>query len=147
LDVARVADRPLGLGIDVAVRGGVPPVLAGPDGSGGTTPARALGGLLPPVSGELSATPALAGSAVERPSRSPARDLLTRLGTVFQAQEHQFLAATVREELAVGPRALRRPVAEIADRVDELLDRLGLAPLAAAHPFTLSGGQKRRLSV
>jgi energy-coupling factor transport system ATP-binding protein len=57
------------------------------------------------------------------------------------------LAATVRDELAIGPRALRLPAPEAAARVDELLTRLGLEALAAANPFTLSGGQQRRLSV
>ena len=66
---------------------------------------------------------------------------------MFQTPEHQFLTGTVRDELAVGPRALRLPPAQISGRVDELLQRLGLTSLAAANPFTLSGGQKRRLSV
>ena len=39
------------------------------------------------------------------------------------------------------------PTAEVDAIVDELLERLDLASLAEAHPFTLSGGQKRRLSV
>jgi energy-coupling factor transport system ATP-binding protein len=53
------------------------------------------------------------------------------------------VASTVRDELLVGPRVLGLP-----DSVaDDLLDALGLAPLAAANPFTLSGGQQRRLSV
>ncbi|MCO5294339.1 MAG: energy-coupling factor ABC transporter ATP-binding protein [Homoserinimonas sp.] len=75
------------------------------------------------------------------------RNLLTRIGTVFQEPEHQFLARTVREELAVGPRALKLEDAEVGRRVDELLARLRLEALAAANPFTLSGGEKRRLSV
>jgi energy-coupling factor transport system ATP-binding protein len=53
----------------------------------------------------------------------------------------------VRDELAVGPRALGQGAAEIDRRVDELLEVLGLGRLALANPFTLSGGQKRRLSV
>lgn len=81
------------------------------------------------------------------PIRWRSRELLTRIGTVFQEPEHQFLTATVRDELAVGPRALRLPAAEIGKRVDELLQRLRLEALAAANPFTLSGGEKRRLSV
>jgi energy-coupling factor transporter ATP-binding protein EcfA2 len=66
---------------------------------------------------------------------------------VFQDPEHQFLAPTVRRELEIGPAALRLPAVEIAGRVDGLLDRLRLAGLADANPFTLSGGEKRRLSV
>ena len=84
---------------------------------------------------------------VRQPIRWTSRQLLTRIGTVFQDPEHQLLAKTVREELEVGPRALGLGEAETARRVDELLERLRLAPLAAANPYTLSGGEKRRLTV
>lgn len=73
--------------------------------------------------------------------------VLTRIGTVFQDPEHQFLTQTVRDELAVGPHALGWDTGRIDAVVDALLHRLGLTALAAANPFTLSGGQKRRLSV
>ncbi|BDZ63173.1 hypothetical protein GCM10025877_01110 [Agromyces mangrovi Wang et al. 2018] len=53
----------------------------------------------------------------------------------------------MRDELAVGPRAQKVPDAEIRQRVDDLLVRLRLDRLAEANPYTLSGGQKRRLSV
>ncbi|PZU27255.1 MAG: ABC transporter ATP-binding protein, partial [Microbacterium sp.] len=73
-------------------------------------------------------------------------------GTVFQDPEHQLLRTTVRDELEVGPRALQRAGrgpsdAQIAARTDDLLERLRLAPLARANPYTLSGGEKRRLTV
>ncbi|MBN9186834.1 MAG: ABC transporter ATP-binding protein, partial [Microbacterium sp.] len=106
-----------------------------------------LAGLLPELAGEVIAAPDLAGRTGRRPSRWTSRELLTRIGTVFQEPEHQFLARTLREELAVGPRALGRSRAEADAVADELLERLHLAPLALANPFTLSGGQKRRLSV
>jgi energy-coupling factor transporter ATP-binding protein EcfA2 len=53
----------------------------------------------------------------------------------------------VRDELSLGP--LRAGAGGTAAHrlADELLERLGLAPLAEANPFTLSGGQQRRLSV
>jgi energy-coupling factor transport system ATP-binding protein len=70
-----------------------------------------------------------------------------RIGTVFQQPEHQFLTGRVRDELSLGP--LRSGTGHTAAHqlADELLERLGLAPLADANPFTLSGGQQRRLSV
>jgi energy-coupling factor transport system ATP-binding protein len=64
------------------------------------------------------------------------------IGTVFQNPEHQFVASTVRAELEVGPRALKQE-----PDVDGLLERLRLTHLARANPFTLSGGEQRRLSV
>jgi energy-coupling factor transporter ATP-binding protein EcfA2 len=99
------------------------------------------------VAGELTATPALAAGAGPTPIRWRSRQLLTRIGTVFQDPEHQLLARTVRDELEVGPRALGLDTAQTAARVDELLVRLRLDALAEAHPFTLSGGEKRRLTV
>jgi energy-coupling factor transport system ATP-binding protein len=89
----------------------------------------------------------LAAGAGEHPIRWKSRELLTRIGTVFQDPEHQLLTSTVRAELEVGPRALRLDKAEVDARVDELLTRLRLDRLANANPFTLSGGEKRRLSV
>jgi energy-coupling factor transport system ATP-binding protein len=70
---------------------------------------------------------------------------------VFQDPEHQFLTERVHDELAFGP--TRRGAAsdlgagEVRRRVEALLDRLHLTHLAGANPFTLSGGEKRRLSV
>src|SRR4029078_3840210 len=66
---------------------------------------------------------------------------------VFQEPQHQFVAATARDELAVGPRRAGRTAAQAGARADELLEGLGLAALARANPFTLSGGEQRRLSV
>ncbi|MFP3380625.1 ATP-binding cassette domain-containing protein, partial [Bacillus sp. SIMBA_069] len=89
----------------------------------------------------------LSAGASPDPSAWRSRELLTRVGSVFQNPEHQFIASTVREELAAGPRALGLPDAEIQERVEDLLARLALEGLAEANPFSLSGGQKRRLSV
>ena len=71
--------------------------------------------------------------------------LIRRIGTVFQEPEHQFVRATVAEELELGARlaGFDDPQA----RADRLLDRLRLTHVAEANPFTLSGGEKRRLSV
>ncbi|MGD8193974.1 ABC transporter ATP-binding protein [Herbiconiux sp. P18] len=77
----------------------------------------------------------------------PSRELLTRIGTVFQDPEHQFVSSTVRGELEVALKALKLDEAEIAARVAETAGRLRLDGLLAANPYTLSGGEKRRLSV
>ncbi|MDI9891330.1 ABC transporter ATP-binding protein [Microbacterium sp. IEGM 1404] len=147
LTIGRDRRTPVLAGLDVVVPEGAGTVVTGPNGAGKSTLALTLAGLLPEVAGEVVAAPALATRGVRRPSRWRSTELLTRIGTVFQEPEHQFLASTLRAELAVGPRALRMPEAEVDATVDELLERLDLAPLAEAHPFTLSGGQKRRLSV
>lgn len=144
---AAARTRALPLRADLAVAEGGALALTGRNGVGKSTLALTLAGLLPPLGGTLTAEPVLAAGAGAEPSRWRSSELLTRIGSVFQNPEHQFLASTVRDELAVGPRALRLPDAVVDDRVGDLLDRLGLAALAEANPFTLSGGQKRRLSV
>ncbi|MEV8368073.1 ATP-binding cassette domain-containing protein [Microbacterium sp. NPDC064584] len=147
LAVERVRAQPVAAGIELDVRAGSALAITGPNGAGKSTLGLTLAGLLPPASGVLEATPALAGGVGAQPIRWRSRDLLTRIGTVFQDPEHQLLARSVREELAVGPAALGLPAAETAARVDELLSRLRLAHLADANPFSLSGGEKRRLTV
>lgn len=132
---------------DLDVAEGSALALIGRSGAGKSTLALTLGGLLPRRGGTLAASPALANGAGADPGEWKSRELLTRIGSVFQSPEHQFLASRVRDELAAGPRALRLTQAEIDRRVDALLDALGLSDLADANPFTLSGGQKRRLSV
>ncbi|HEY8588888.1 MAG TPA: ATP-binding cassette domain-containing protein [Naasia sp.] len=139
--------RPIGELVDARVDAGSALAVTGSNGAGKSTLGLTLAGLLPPVSGRVGAQPPLARGLATEPIRWRSRELLTRIGTVFQQPEHQFLAGDVASELAIGPRSLRLPAAEVDVRVDELLERLGLAALAAANPFTLSGGEKRRLSV
>ncbi len=81
------------------------------------------------------------------PHRWRAGFLATRIGSVFQNPEHQFVTARVDEELALGPRRAGFRPAQVKSIVDDLLTRLRLDRLAAANPYTLSGGEQRRLSV
>lgn len=147
LAVGRPRTAVLHSGLDLALPAATSTVLTGPNGAGKSTLALTLGGLLPPRAGAVVAAPELARGLGDAPIRWRSRDLLTRIGTVFQEPEHQFVAATVRDELAVGPRALGLPDPDVGARVDEVMHRLRLDHLAAANPFTLSGGEARRLSV
>ena len=147
LSIGRERRAVVASGLDVVVPRAVGTVITGPNGVGKSTLALTLAGLLPELAGEVVAAVTLAARGIRRPSRWRSTELLTRIGTVFQEPEHQFLASTLRDELAVGPRALRMPPAQVDAIVDELLERLDLSSLALANPFTLSGGQKRRLSV
>ncbi|HWV47978.1 MAG TPA: ABC transporter ATP-binding protein, partial [Microbacterium sp.] len=147
LAIAREPRTIVQAGLDIVVPRGSATVVSGPNGAGKSTLALTLAGLIPERSGEVAAAADLAGRSGRRPFRWTSRELLTRIGTVFQEPEHQFLTQTLRDELAVGPKALGWDRARTDAVVDALLERLGLAALALANPFTLSGGQKRRLSV
>jgi energy-coupling factor transport system ATP-binding protein len=147
LSIGRPRSSILASGLNLDIVAGRTTVISGPNGTGKSTLALTLGGLIAARGGTLETTADLADGAGRNPFRWSSRQLLTRIGSVFQSPEHQFIASTVREELAIGPRAMRLPDAEVTRRVDELLIRLRLDALADANPFTLSGGQKRRLSV
>lgn len=97
------------------------------------------------MGGAVIASDEIARGAGPDPMTWKSKQLAQRIGSVFQAPEHQFVTPTVREELELGPTLLKDP--DAAERVDELLARLRLTHLAGANPFTLSGGEKRRLSV
>ena len=117
--------------------------ITGPNGSGKSTFALTLAGLLQPVEGKVSATVDLSDGAGIDPYKWKAEQLIARIGTVFQEPEHQFVTGRVLDELMFGPRHLGHG----EERVDELLERLRLTRLVDANPYTLSGGEKRRLSV
>lgn len=125
--------------LDLRIEHGERVLLLGASGAGKSTLLAALAGLLPDDSGEQE-------GSVEINGRDPraARD---RVGSVFQDPEHQFVTSTVADELALGPRRGGWTEPEVRATVDALLDRLRLTALAGANPYTLSGGEARRLSV
>lgn len=149
LAVAQPDGGVIARGIDLDVCGGEVVALTGPNGAGKSTLLLTLAGLLPAAAGSVNLD--AGGAPAGDPAEWHSRDLVTRLGVVFQNPEHQFVAVTVRDELAVGPRAAGRDPAEVARVVESLLDvrrdPLHLSALSAANPFTLSGGEQRRLSV
>ncbi|GAB3256336.1 ABC transporter ATP-binding protein [Arthrobacter pigmenti] len=138
--------RPVATGIDTQVSAGAALSVTGPNGAGKSTLALTMAGLLPPAAGKVTASDALAAGAGTDPCRWRSKSLISRIGTVFQEPEHQFITHRVYDELAFGLRQLDDD-GDHSRRVEELLERLGLSRLAEANPFTLSGGEKRRLSV
>jgi len=120
--------------VEADVRGGEVLAVTGPNGAGKSTLALVIGGLLAPTAGRVG----FAGQPAA-PHRWRAADLARRVGSVFQNPEHQFVTSRVVDELT-----LAGPPASV---VDDLLARLRLTHLARANPYTLSGGEARRLSV
>jgi len=127
--------------MDIELRSAESLAVVGPNGSGKSTLALVLGGLLRPSVGSVN------GPDREPIWRWPAIRLARRIGSVFQDPEHQFLTGSVRDELTLAPLRAGISTAEAHARAEALLERLHLTALAAANPFTLSGGEKRRLSV
>lgn len=128
--------------VDLDVSAGEFVAVVGPNGAGKTTLVQAIAGVRRPPRGTVRVD----GLDVRHLST---RELSRHVGFVFQNPEHQFVTTTVFDELAHGLRRLRPrlPETEVRSRVDAMLERFGLADRAGSHPFLLSGGQKRRLSV
>jgi ABC-type lipoprotein export system ATPase subunit len=118
-------------------------VLIGPSGSGKTTLLSILGCMLRPTAGDLR----MCGEKVDW--RSPSRLTHLRrihLGFVFQhAQLLPFL--TVAENLEVVGRNAGLSFRTLADRIEELLERLGIAAMRHKKPDHLSGGQRQRVAI
>jgi energy-coupling factor transporter ATP-binding protein EcfA2 len=146
----RGSDSPALPPTTAVVRGGRTLAVTGPNGTGKSTLALLLAGLRAPTTGRVQASAEL-GAGVRRGHREPHRwragELVTRIGTVFQHPEQQFLTGRLRDELALGPLRSGEQAAAARATADGLLERLGLTSFADANPYTLSGGQQRRLSV
>lgn len=127
-------------GIDLDVAAGEFVAIVGANGAGKTTLLQSLAGVVPVPRGQV----VLDGIDV---ARSDPRELARRIGFVFQNPEHQFIAHTVFDELAHGLRRQRLAENEVRERAFDVLRRFDLDGKADVHPFLLSGGQKRRLSV
>ena len=116
-------------------------VLVGPSGSGKTTTMKMVNRLIEPTSGRVT----IDGTDV---MSLPAVELRRKIGYVIQ-QVGLFPHLTVAENVAVVPRLLRWKEQRIRDRVDELLDLVGLDPAIyrARYPAELSGGERQRVGV
>jgi energy-coupling factor transport system ATP-binding protein len=110
--------------------------LIGRNGSGKTTLVKHLNGLLKPDRGSLK----ILGQDTRKTSVSK---LARHVGFAWQNPNDQLFRTTVREEVLVGPRALQ---AYDPGWCDRLFERLGLGPLLDRSPFSLSEGQKKRVS-
>ena len=121
-------------GIDLDVAAATFTAIIGPSGCGKSTVLRLLGGLLRPTSGSVTIggrNPVAAASA-------------HRLGVAFQ--DHALLPwLTARDNVALPFRAVGRPVD--AQRVDRLLDVVGIGDFAGTRPAELSGGMRQRVAI
>lgn len=130
-------------GASLAARSGELVAIVGPSGSGKTTLLAMLGGLLTPTSGEVIvggvSLNGLSGGALARYRRES-------VGFVFQSYNLLPYLSARKNLLAIAEIA-GLPMREARTRADRLLDELGIADRAGAHPAELSGGERQRVAI
>lgn len=141
-------DTPIAQHINLEFKAGQITALVGANGAGKSTLSLTLAGLLPAVGGEVVAGEELAkGANGTDPMKWKSPDLAKRISYVFQNPEHQFACGSVLDEVMLGPLRTGVPASEARAKAEELLKRFRLDRYAKANPYTLSGGEKRRLTV
>ncbi|QIZ99742.1 ABC transporter ATP-binding protein [Leifsonia sp. PS1209] len=113
--------------------------VVGANGSGKSTFARVLAGLVAPSSGSIRV------HGLDPGRQAPA--LRRLVSVVFSNPDAQIIMPTVAEDAAFSLRSERLPAAESAARVADALDRFGLTGLADRAAHDLSGGQKQLLAL
>jgi osmoprotectant transport system ATP-binding protein len=127
--------------LSLTIRAGEICVLVGPSGCGKTTTMKMINRLIEPTSGRIT----IDGVDVVR---QPAVELRRRIGYVIQ-QVGLFPHLTVAENVAIVPRLLRWPETRVRERVNELLELVGLTSTdyRSRYPAALSGGERQRVGV
>ncbi|ADU52343.1 cobalt ABC transporter, ATPase subunit [Thermaerobacter marianensis DSM 12885] len=134
-------------GVDLAIGDGERVAIMGPTGSGKSTLVQHFNGLLRPTRGRVEVD----GMDLWAPGRDRDHRLAEarrRVGLVFQFPEQQLFADTVWDDVAFAPRNLGLDEDEVAARVERAMALVGLDPdLGRRSPFSLSGGQMRRVAI
>src|ERR1700704_1123786 len=123
--------------VSIEVESGSLTALLGPSGSGKSTLLRVIAGLETGDVGDVFS------AGKEATALAPQR---RGVGFVFQHYA-AFKHMTVRDNVAFGLSIRKRPKAEIARRVDELLGLVQLSQFAKRYPSELSGGQRQRMAL
>ena len=126
-------------GVNFRLEPGESVALLGPNGSGKTTFALHLNGLL---SGEGSVE--VGGLAVNKQNATIIR---RKIGLVFQDSDSQLFMPTVIDDVAFGPRNHGAGAEEAVERALAALERVGMAAAASKAPYHLSAGEKKRVAI
>ncbi|MFP4497285.1 MAG: energy-coupling factor transporter ATPase [Vulcanimicrobiota bacterium] len=136
--------------INVTVKKGEIIGIIGPTGSGKSTFVQHLNGLLKPSQGEVI----INGIDINlKPKKQHRKELFSdicfQVGLVFQYPEYQLFEETVYEDIAFGPKNMELNNEEVAQRVKEAMDWVGLdfEKYKFRSPFSLSGGEMRRVAL
>ena len=115
--------------------------ILGHNGSGKSTFAKQINGILSPTDGTLFVS--------EMDTRDEAHlwDIRKNAGMVFQNPDNQIIGNIVEEDVGFGPENIGVPTEEIWKRVDESLKAVGMTMYRKQSPTHLSGGQKQRVAI
>lgn len=129
--------------VSFSVHSGEWVAIVGHTGSGKSTLAQHLNALLMPQSGSVEVD----GTGIAK-GVAGLREIRRKVGLVFQYPEQQLFAENIREEVAFGPSNWGFPEEQIEGKILRALSAVGLGDLDLERsPFSLSGGQKRRLAI
>lgn len=141
-------DKPIAEHINLEFKSGQITALVGANGAGKSTLSLTLAGLLPALSGSVVASDKLSnGLNGTDPIKWKSSQLAKRISYVFQNPEHQFACGTVLQEVMLGPLRTGMSDEDARKQAESLLKRFSLLQYADSNPYTLSGGEKRRLTV
>lgn len=126
--------------ISLTIRKGEFVAIVGQNGSGKTTFAKHLNGLLLPDRGEIK----INGVDISQWKRT---NLAREVGYVFQNPDHQLFAETVKDEVSFGPRNFGVPKEELELGVKESLQSVGLEGYETFDPFSLTKGERQKVAV
>ncbi len=133
--------------ISLEIKDGEIQGIIGHTGSGKSTLIQHINGLIKLQEGTITVGDiTLTNKKRPKPKYSVLR---SEVGMVFQYPEYQLFEETVEKDVAFGPKNLKIPKEEIAERVKEAIEVVGLdyESVKNRSPFELSGGQKRRVAI
>ena len=136
-------DNPVLKGVSMELKRGEVVSLLGPSGSGKTTLLRAVAGLEKPTAGRITIGNNVVYDGSPR-SQIPAEE--RNLGLVFQSYA-LWPHKTVFDNVAYPLKLRKVASGEIKQRVQSVLEQLGLGHLGNRHPHQLSGGQQQRVAI
>jgi cobalt/nickel transport system ATP-binding protein len=132
--------------IDLTITRGDHVAIVGANGSGKSSLLKILDGLVFPTSGTVTVCGVpLTEEALEDPAFR--REFRSRVGFVFQDADVQLFSSNALDELAFGPLQLGLDREEVERRVQEVAHQLRIEKLLDRPPYTLSGGEKKRLAI